>query len=471
MNKNRMKLPLFDDYWIDFRFNTIRRWFAPEPYSMAPAGAYSSMVYDPERNVYRIYYEVMSDKNDGDVRQLKMVESTDLKNFTQVQNRDGSDVIYFGESGVHGASVLYDSHDQDSSRRYKFCGMTGIASARTLGRWAVKVEIACSPDGIHFENRHDMIAHPYFSDTQNRLMYNPLESEYCLFHRSGRGDRRVLMSTSKDLKHWNEPRLILQPGPNYNNEYNGMQHYSFSAHYMDGIFYGLLWRYNTCLYDMDFTRMFGYMEPELVYSYDGREYLYTSGRPLMERPLPPEPGCAGLAPCDMCESTDGQSYYILCAGSAAPHCPEEYKGDLPEEALGKTTKTGNPIYKIRKDAFCGIESVGPGGKVITKPMELLEDDLTFNLRANNGYVRFGLMHADGSFLEGFSFDDCVPFVYGDSIEVRPCWKEHTLKEALHRQVRVAIELNTAILHCISATARPRLVHPQKSFADPTGPEG
>ena len=78
------------------------------------------------------------------------------------------------------------------------------------------------------------------------------------------------------------------------------------------------------------------------------------------------------------------------------------------------------------------------------------------------------MKANGQFYDGFSFDDCIPFEYDDSVDVRPRWKEHELKEVLGKQVRVAIELNTAILHCITATARPFVVQPQVSFADPKG---
>jgi hypothetical protein len=56
------------------------------------------------------------------------------------------------------------------------------------------------------------------------------------------------------------------------------------------------------------------------------------------------------------------------------------------------------------------------------------------------------------------------------VDVRPRWKEHTLSEVLEKQLRIAIELNGAILHCISGTARPHVRQAQKSFADPIGLE-
>ncbi len=464
MEENRMKLPLFDDYWIDFRFNTTRRWFTPELYSICPAGPYSSMFYDPIRKRYRVYFEEVIRWGDDGPRQLKLLESEDLKTFTPVKNDRGDDVIYTGETGVHGTSILYDPFDPDPACRYKFCGMTRMG--RKFGD--MEVEVAFSPDGIHWENDHKTIAHPYTSDALNKLVYNPLKKEYLLFHRAAAVDRRICVKSSPDLVNWSDSRVILYPGATYNNGHTGMQHYSMSAAYMDGIFYGLLWRYNTSLYDMEFSRMFGYMEPELVYSYDGNEFLYTSGKPLMERPLPPTPGCVGLAPDDICESADGKDYYILCFGYVFVHGTAESNERLLNAMKDKPVTTGNPIYKIRKDGFCGLESVGHGGKVITKGIELLKDDLTFNIRANYGFVRFGIMNGDGSFVEGFSFDDCIPFEYDDQVAVRPRWKEHDLSEVLNRKVRIALELNTAILHSISATARPYIAQAQESFANPMG---
>jgi len=465
MEMCKMKLPLFDDFWIDFRWNTKRRWFAPEYYAPSPPGTYSSLIYDPERKVYRIYYEVLKDPALDACRQLKLLESTDLKTFTQVLAPDGSDVIFEGETGIHGTSVLYDPHDPDPSRRYKLCGMTRM---HRKGKENTEVEITFSADGITWENRHDVIAHPYTSDTLNKLFYNPLRQEYALLLRSAYVDRRISIKSSKDLVHWSDPRIIMHPGANYSDGFTNMHHYAMSASYMDGIFYGLLWRYNTCLYDMEFSRMSGYMEPELVYSYDGQEFLYTSGKPLMERPVPPNPGCAGMAPYDMCLSADGKSYFILTSGGVHPHGNQEQNFQRQEtlKKLGK--QPSNLIYKIRRDGFCGIEGVCYGAKVITKPISMLKDDLSFNINASCGTVRFGLMNRKGGFFEGFSFDDCIPFEYDDCLDIQPRWKERQLSEMLNQRVRVAIELNGAILHCISGTARPFMGQAQRSFADPQG---
>ena len=123
--------------------------------------------------------------------------------------------------------------------------------------------------------------------------------------RSAFVDRRISMKRSRDLVHWTEPELVLHPSPAYNDGCTQTMFYGMTAKYADGIFYAPVWRYNTCLYDMEYTKLYGYMEPELYYSYDGLRFMPTSGKAMMPRPEAPAPGCAGLSPNDILESEDG----------------------------------------------------------------------------------------------------------------------------------------------------------------------
>ena len=465
MSTNRVKFTFFDDYWIDFRPGTTRRWFKPEYYSyVEKKTGYASLIYDPEQKKYKVFTEAGYDPNDERFRCLKVLESDDLINFTQVLNDEGSDIIFHGGGGIHGASVLYDPLDPDPARRYKFCGMTGY----TAGKKDNPVNIAFSADGIHWDNHPEMIANQHKSDTLNKLYYNPCSQEYNLLHRSAYVDRRIFIRSSKDLSNWSEPRVLLHPAGIYNDNQRQMQHYAMSAGWFDGIFYGLLWRFPTNLYDMEYAKMFGVLEPELVYSYDGKEFLYTSGQALVERPMAPAPGWAGLTPLDMCESADGESYFILMGAYSFIHGTIESNKYYREKLSERGLANAKLIYKIRKDGFCGLESAGPGGKVITKSMELLDDDLSFNIRADCGSVRFGLTNAKGEYLEGYSLDDCIPFEFDQGVNVKPQWKEKKLADAVRQRIRIVVELNSAIIHSMSATARPYIRMPQRSFSDPQG---
>ena len=464
MATNRIKLTFFDDYWVDHRPGTVRRWFAPELFSLPPTTlGYGALFFDPSVGKYRLYYETLKDMSNDDDRVLKLLESEDLKTFTQVLADDGSDVIVDYDGRVHGAAVLYDPRDPDPARRYKRIGM-----CCTEKPW---LSVSFSPDGIHWTDRPDIVIQRFFSDAENQIFYDPCHEEYVAVVRSSWGDRRITLRTSKDCENWSEPRLVLHPAGQYNNELTHMEHYSMATRWFDGIFYGLLWRFSADLRGLPGQKgpnSGDVSEPELVYSYDGREFLQTTGKPLMERPLAPTPGWAGLAPVDICESADGEYDYILCMGYSFLHGSPESNKKYAQMQEEKGYSSKHLIYRIRKDSFCGLESVAEGGLVCTGGMELLKDDLTLNLRADLGWVRFGVINSRGEYLEGFSLEDCVPFQFASDTKVSPRWKDHSLRELLNRRIRLVIELNGAILHSLSATARPRIMHAQRSFSDPQG---
>ena len=465
------KLCFFDDYWIDFRKGTIRRWFEPtyvgsfrDPNFMA--NLYCSAAWCPEVGKYRLWYEVSPDLANDAIRYLALAESEDGIRYeiAETNNREEKrmrHIVFDGGNGLHGTSVIRDPYDNDPSRLYKCATMTRMGDYKK-GEPA-PVVLAFSPDGVNWTERRDLVAHPYTSDALNSLFYSPLKKQYGLILRGGYVDRRIAMRISEDLKEWSNPFIILHPSPVYNNDAIEMQFYSMWAGWMDGVFLGLLWRFNTSLTDMDFSKMWGFMESELVYSYDGLYWMQTSGKPVVDRPLPPDYGCAQLSLMGMYENRSGDEYILYGAGSRFIHGTAETNRRFAERLKGEGMAT--VFFKIRKDGFCGIEGIGIGANVITKPMQFLKPELSMNIRANVGFVRFGAMRRDGTFYEGFSFDDSIVFE-GDSCHVVPQWKEKKLEELVGEQVRIAVELNGAILHSMTVCARPYIVQPQESFSDP-----
>ena len=461
--ENRMKLNMFDDYWIDFRPDTIRRWFAPTPFSQVKKTlGYGSIVCDKKLGVYRLYYEVAVSLENNGVRNLYMIESTDLRSFSEPL------LVYEGDGGVHGMTVFLDDHDPDPARRYKLCGMTRLIGRRKdpEARKRMEVELGFSADGKSFVCDHTWLITEHTSDSDNNIFYNPIFEEYNLLHRSAYVDRRIAVKTSKDLKQWSDPHIVLQPSPVYGSDGFQTQQYGMVANYYDGIFYGLLWQYRTIMTNTDWRKMAGVIEPELVYSYDGHEFLHTSGKTLIERPEAPQPGCAGICPFGMVESLDGEYYYLYLGTKSVPHATDKEVAVLVKNITEQNVPIADSIYRIRKDRFCGIEGPGTGAQVITKTICLDKVDLSLNLNASCGSARFALTEYDLTPLPGFSYDDCIPFEFKDGTDVRPQWKEHRLSEVLGKRVRICVELNSATLHCITAAARPYIVEIQKSFAEP-----
>ena len=475
---NQVKLCFFDDFWLKYKSSTMRRWFAPQYFSHFCDPAFGgicacSLIPDGESGRYRLYYNGFDPLNESDCF-TALSESSDLKSFEPARIRQDTSkcpahVIEITDRGVdaceHGMRTfpVYDRFDEDPSRRYKMmCHMKDQKGNRSSN-----LQVAFSADGLHWELQPDMIALRTNSDAVNRIYYNPHTEDYGLIHRAAHVDRRIALKTTKDFKTWSGSKIILHPGPRFNSDDSITELYGMTARWCDGIFLGITVPYHMKFYESVQTPINGYMESELVYSYDGEHFMDTTSRPLVERPIPPLQGCAQTALVDICESLDGTEYILTARGFNVHHSmavPEMIK-------LQKGRAFGAAFYKIRKDGFCGIEGMAAGapGLVITKKLLLLKDDLTFNVNASCGIARFGIvkyieqpgerdqqqLKQDGSivFRDGFSFDDCVPFAGSDSVAITPRWKEHTLQELVGQRFYVAIELRCAILHAMTFTAR------------------
>ncbi len=477
-DNNRVKLCLFDDFWLKYKSSTMRRWFAPQHFSHYCDSAFGgicacSLIPDKGSGKYRLYYNGFDPLNEVNCF-TALSESNDLRSFEPVKIKPGNSrypahVIDIRDRGVdaceHGMRTfpIYDQFESDPSRRYKLtCYLRNQRGQRSN-----ELQVAFSADGLHWELQHDMVAVRGNSDAVNKLYYNPRTREYGLIHRAAYVDRRIALKTTRDFRNWTGSKIILHPGPRFNDDDSITELYGMTAAWHDGIFLGVTVPYHMKFHEALQTSINGYMESELVYSYDGEHFMDTTNRPLVERPTPPLQGCAQTAIVDICESLDGTEYILTARGFNVHHSRA-----VPEMIrLQNGRAFGAAFYKIRKDGFCGIEGMGAGapGLVLTRRLVLLEDDLTFNVNASCGIARFGIMkdieqpsehdqqklQPDSSiaFYEGFSFDDCVPFRQSDSVDTVPQWREHQLRELVGKRVYIAVELKCAILHAMTFTAR------------------
>lgn len=468
----KTKLTLFDDYWIDFRPGTVRRWFAPtyenhyrDPYYEGCSTG--QILWYPELRKYRMFYNASPDAGKDIDRYLCLAESTDGIHFTPEpiypdREEKMRHVIHDCSDGKVLDHLSYDPMEPDPQKRFKCAALylpDGMVETANIA-----LILATSPDGFHwsFDTEHPL--HRTTSDADNMLLYNPFTEEYMLFFRAAYVDRRICYKTSKDLKNWSDAVVAIHPGACYNSDGMQMQLYGMVPTYADGLYYGMVQRFYTSLTDQDYSKMFGFVETELYYSYDGKHYMPTSGQSVAPRPAAPAYGCTQLYLHSLTPTADGRDYLITGSGARIVHGTQETNKELSQ--LLNHEAFGVVVYRIRKDGFCGLDGPGIGAKIITKSVQLLEDDLSFNLNAACGYARFGVMDKSGNYLEGFTLEDSQRFT-GDSVEVLPRWNGHSLKELLGQQVRVVVELNNAMLHAISFTGRPYIRRPQESFASPT----
>ncbi len=472
----KSKIVFFDDYWLDIRKGVSRRWFKPQLIStyIDPVyrnGVYPSVQWCPEVGKYRLWYEVLPDIRNDALRYLASAESEDGLHWTpleacksseegessEVKPGDPSHLVYKGNGGLHGTSVIRDAFESDPEKRYKAAGMTRTCPEGKRPP-TLPVRLSTSPDGIHWKEQN--ILHPYTSDALNCLFFNPYTKRYSLLHRAAYVDRRVFLSSSDDLVTWNSPKLIVHPDAGYGE--GAVQLYSMWGGWDEGMFLGFTLRYYVDMDESNYSTMNGYMDSELMYSYDGEYWMHTTREPIVERNLPGEFGHTQLSITGMTPTRDNTGYIIIATGSRFSHSTT----DVYENLLKKYDTAAHQFifYTIRKDGFAGLENSSFGGKITTKTIELLKPDLRINIAVPFGRARFALLDPDGEPYEGFSFDDSVPFS-GDEISLKPRWKEKGIDELTGRRMRISVDITSGIIYSIQATMRPSIRVSQSSFGN------
>ena len=468
------KIPFFDDYWIDFKKNVIRRWYQPKLLSEYRdpnfGGCYPSATWCPEQGKYLLWQEYLVDPLDDEYRYMGIAASDDGCTWQEFNvcetpdpaNRIYPNTVYLGNPGLHGCHVTRDEFDPDPSRRYKMIGANHARNYPEFGIENSSVYLSVSPDGIHWQEVENSIIHPNTSDTLNCLYYNPVTKEYNAIIRASYVDRRISQTTSKDLVHWTRPKVIIHPGAEFNDNAYATQLYGMSVSWMGGYFVGCLWRYYTSCADFDFSKMRGFQDTELMYSYDGEHWMHTSGKALVERPNVPELGSSSLVFSTMYENKEGTKLFLVASGTCTMHASLE---EHQNRKKVKRRANGTLTYEIRKDGFCGLEANTTNGLIVTKSFELVEPELYVNANATFGAVRFSIIDHRGNTYEGFGFDDCIPLV-NDEIRHPISFKEHSLSELVGKRIRLSICMDGAVLHCIEGALRPWIRARQVSINDP-----
>lgn len=436
----------FDDFMIMSKRGIRQRIFKPQKvgsFEQPGITSSSSIVYLPEIKKYYLYYNFLPDRSRDWDRIAHYAVSDDGINFTpagQVPSvsKTGSYVVY------------RDSHTKNTKERYKCVIMKVNPDNTSEGRGYVAV----SPDALNWNTDSNYQISEHASDTANNIFYNPVLKKYQIICRGAHVDRRITTLLSDDLRNWTDPQVILSPNP-FDVEYT--QYYGMTVYPENGYFIGFLQLYYTDEDDTVWTKMAGKTDAALTYSYDGIIWNRASKEPMVDRPMPPEFGFTTIYFSNINESPDGKEW-IMVAGAGRTDHGWGFKPAYPDSELSDyVKKNGNnqlQFYKIRKHGFAGMESYGLKAKLHMKRMRLEGENLSFNLCAPTGKVRYRLLNPD-NFLpyEGYDFSDCVSFT-GDDIAVKPVWKNKSLKHMIGKYIMIEFEMHTAILFSISGDLIP-----------------
>jgi hypothetical protein len=267
--------------------------------------------------------------------------------------------------------------------------------------------------------------------------------------RPGWGDRRTVVQTSPDALNWSEPALLLQPDPldPPQSHFYGMPVVPY-----EGVFVGFLLTAHFANSDRlaRFNQMWGTVDSQLTYSFDGLRFQRGLRETFIPLNDPGLPGSAIIYP--MCMVPHDRELRIYSTGSQQLH-GHGVNGHSVSKTERPKRKGEGPscailLHTLRKDGFVYLASHGNWASFISKPMILKEPQLSINVQAPYGEVCYQLCDMESRPLEGFSFDDNVPFIEGDSLDWALTWKGGNLTELVGQVVRLEFKFRHARLYAV-----------------------
>ena len=399
---------------------------ATEPCACPKSGG---VWYDEKAGKYKMWYEAgwlhrmaYAESEDGihwDRPNLDIVEGT---------NRILKDV-------VADSSTVFMDHEADPNERYKLFIRSPDIDYHT-GERHVHGYVAVSSDGIHWER---MTPTSNLGD-RSTIFYNPFRKKWVYSIRKNTGEvtawRRGTNDRVREYRECDDllegAKWIHEDGTRENVNWmrtdvrdlrdpacgDYPQLYNFDAVAYESIMLGLFQIHkgpsNPVCDKGGFPKL-----TELIASYSRDGFHFS--RPDREAFIP--------ASREVGEWDRG---YVQSVGGVCLIHGDElwfyyigFEGDdrrmlHPKDIDAKHTNASTGIAKLRRDGFVSMDGTG---WLKTERLSVAEgrNKLFINAKAIHGEVRAALLDGNGEVLEGYSEDDCVPFV-GNSTCARITWK-------------------------------------------------
>ncbi len=438
-------LLFFDDWYLKNRFNVVRQQGIPqwdqqatfEDACIEGLGNFPT-VFRQDTDTWRAMYWaytagvrlLTAESKDG-----RAWRRSDVSGLGQPTNRKHRHELFRPETDhfIDAGVVFHDHQEDDPERRFKFVFME-----YEPGWSKVTGGLATSPDGLRWA-REPANWHAKQPDPPFCVFFRKEDRSYVITCRPAFNDRRIAFVETTDWKSFSEPQLIMHPQPNEPPlvQFFGMPVFPYEDYYI-----GLLWFLHCDPYEVKETKIEGGIDCRLAYSYDGRMFNRTFDRPFIPRNPRGQHGSGCIYPSSML--IDDENVIRIYSGSS-------YGEHFRERTT--TAEAALLLYTLRMDGFVYLESYSHRGWVTTRPFRLHDDKLRLNLRAPHGQVRVQISDSRGTVIQGFAFDDCVPF-RGDALFHIAQWKDKHLGELIGQWIRIEFEMTHAELYAVRADLEP-----------------
>jgi hypothetical protein len=331
----------------------------------------------------------------------------------------------------NGGSVFRDDHGPPEER-YKGFHFDELPKEQTAARASSMARYGLygltSPDGYHWK-KHDKPLVRYFSDTVNIAAWDDVLQKYVGYFRHHLSGRTISRAETADFWDWPAPEPLLYAGPldGPADDYYTSGYTQYPGEPRLRLLFAAIYHHDQDSVDV-----------RLGVSRDGRAFSWLSYEPIIKL------GGAG--------QWDGGSIY------AQPNLVQLSDGRLalPYDGYSNThnevwfknfygdydCKSGIAWALWKEARLAGIEAAELG-HFTTTSARFDGKQIQINARTvGAGSIEVELRER-GKAIEGFSFDDCVPF-RGDEIWANCRWKgRQDLKELRGRSLELGVRLRTA----------------------------
>jgi hypothetical protein len=297
-----------------------------------------------------------------------------------------------------------------------------------------------SNDGLRFTFHPEMAWHKGFNtpDYPMSIIYNSRLDSFVIYRRPRHTDRRIAFVTTKDFINYSDSEVILQADALDKplTDFYGINVFHYHDQYI-----GFLMTYQTPNYLRYLGNRAsglpghkfdgGKVETQLVYGDSG---IYFNRFLRSNFFVNPNTEFNCIYPTCLIEKKDKLLIY-------ASSTPEEHGRVAPGK--GSTN-----VFEMRVDGFCSLETNTGIGELITKQFLYHGGDLSFNIRSKSGYVKIQIGDSDNNVIQGFEYDNCLPFL-GDSLSHVFSFKTAKLNSLKEKIIVINVLSTSANLYSIS----------------------